>query len=126
MKEIDFYGVDPFLFLESKKGITENIMKLEKVVEEKFAKNKNESLISTNQIRLLYDKVKNSNTTQLQLLYPKVIYMAARQKEERGKQIIIQISKIIKLINSDEELNSFKKFMEAIVAFQKYYFPTNN
>lgn len=138
--EMIFKDIKPLEFNSSNSEIAKQLEKLEKIVETKFGKreeieNKKKEKyfiikanhLSSTQLRSLYDKIKQcKDVGAIQMLYPKVVYMAARQNDNRGKKIVMEIAGFIKEIKTDQELQSFKKFMEAVVAFQKYYYPSKN
>ncbi|MBK5261557.1 MAG: type III-A CRISPR-associated protein Csm2 [Peptostreptococcaceae bacterium] len=126
-----FKDITPLEFNDSNSEITKQLEKLEKVVETKFGNRKDVGVmanyLSSTQLRSLYDKIKQCKKVgAIQMLYPKVVYIAARQNDNLGKNIVMEIAGFIKEIKTDEELQSFKKFMEAVVAFQKYYYPSKN
>jgi CRISPR type III-A-associated protein Csm2 len=131
-----FQGITPLKFDTENNEIASQIQALESIVRDRFGKKKQnektgkglgDGFLSTTQLRNLYDKIKQcKNEKEAQMLYPKVVYMAARQNNNQGRNIIMEIAGFIKEIKTDEQIQSFKKFMEAIVAFQKYYYPSKN
>lgn len=137
-KEEIFKGITPLEFNTEKPGIADQIEKLESIVKDNFGKREEKkkngkemievtSYLSSTQLRNLYDKIKQcKKVTDATILHPKVVYMAARQTNNKAKYIVMKIAGFIKEIKTEEQLKSFKKFMEAIVAYQKYYYPSNN
>lgn len=126
-----FKDITPLEFNTENPDITGQISKLETIVETKFGKRENkvikENHLSPTQLRNLYDKIKQcKKVTDANMLHPKVVYMAARQTNNKAKDIVMEIAGFIKEIKTEEQLKSFKKFMEAIVAYQKYYYPSKN
>ena len=131
-----FQGITPLNFDTGNNEIASQIQTLENIIKDKFGKKKRnehsgkeiaDSFLSSTQLRNLYDKIKQcKDEKEIRLLYPKIVYMAARQPNNNGKNIIMEIASFIKGIETNEQLKSFKKFMEAIVAFQKYYYPGKN
>jgi CRISPR type III-A-associated protein Csm2 len=134
-----FEGISPLNFNVENHEITGQIEKLETIVEGKFGKREEkekngeksmvvkETYLSSTQLRNLYDKIKQcKNLATIEMLHPKIVYLAARQNNKSGKDIVMEIASFIKEIKTEEQLKSFKKFMEAIVAYQKYYYPSNN
>lgn len=134
-----FKGITPLEFNTEKPGIADQIEKLENIVESKFGRREEkenngekfivvkENYLSPTQLRNLYDKIKQcKKVTDANMLHPKVVYMAARQTNNKAKDIVMEIAGFIKEIKTEEQLKSFKKFMEAIVAYQKYYYPSKN
>jgi len=78
--------------------------------------------LSTSQIRAILteiQKMKEFNPTQLQLLRPKLAYAAGRHKG-KVKEFRDLLEVLIKKTNKDNFAN-FKNFVEAIVAYPKYY-----
>ena len=54
------------------------------------------------------------------MLRPNLVYIAARQGKE-VEPIIDFFNQLIKGINGEEQLKSFKKVMESVVAYHKFY-----
>lgn len=80
--------------------------------------------ITTSQLRNIFAKVKREkNKDSAQLLRPLLAYTAARQATRKAKVIIALLDDLIKRIATDEQLGSFKSFMEAIVAYHKFHHP---
>lgn len=126
---VTFEGLKPLEFNAGNNKIASQLENLEKAVETRFGKRERNkppvSYLSSTQLRSLYDKIKQCKEVgAIQMLYPKVVYMAARQNDNHGKNIVMEIAGFVKEIENEEQLQSFKKFMEAIVAFQKYYYPS--
>lgn len=130
-----YFGVDPLEFKDTNKNIGEDIITLEESVEKLFGekiikkdgKVEIKAHISSTQLRSLYDKIKQCKSLeQIKIMYPRVLYVAARQGKDKGKVIVIEIAKIIKRINSWDDFKAFKMFMEAVLSYQKYYYPTKN
>ncbi len=98
---------------------------LDKVFEkiEKFVKNYAES-VTTSQLRNVYNEiVKIQSVGDLKLIRPHLAYVAARQDKEKAKakEFMAFIDLLIQQVNTEKELESFKKTMEAIVAYHKFY-----
>ncbi|GEM_PF-5501629 len=129
-----FFGVDPLKFKETNNNIADDIISLENNVKKLFGKKYNKDkkeitkeYISSTQLRSLYDKIKHcNNVEQIKLLYPKVLYVAARQSKDEGKKIVIEIANIIKVIVGMDDLRAFKMFMEALLSYQKFHYPSKN
>jgi CRISPR-associated protein Csm2 len=78
--------------------------------------------ITTSQIRNIYNKiVKIKDTKDLKLMRPNLAYIAARQDNDNAKTFTVFIDHLIQQVNSQNELESFKKVMEAIVAYHKFH-----
>lgn len=80
--------------------------------------------ITTSQLRNLYAEVKKNvkTSTQLQLMRPKLAYVAARQNKPGAKRMVEFISTIIEKVETDEQVPHFTAFFEAIVAYHKFYY----
>ncbi len=89
---------------------------------EKFVKHYTDS-VTTTQLRNIYNEiVKIESIENLKLIQPHLAYVAARQEKDNAKEFIaFIIIYLIQKVNTDDELNSFKKTMEAIVAYHKFY-----
>ena len=95
---------------------------LDKVYDDiaKFIK-ENHTMITTTQLRNIYSRVVDADSVQeVKMLRPNLVYIAARQG--KGVDPIIDFfNQLIKGINDEEQLKSFKKVMEAVVAYHKFY-----
>lgn len=95
---------------------------LDKVYDDiaKFIK-ENHTMITTTQLRNIYSRVVDADSVQeVKMLRPNLVYIAARQG--KGVEPIISFfNQLIKEINDEEQLKSFKKVMEAVVAYHKFY-----
>ncbi len=83
-----------------------------------------EIAISSSQIRGIFDKVKRINTyegneKEIQLLRPKLAYQKGRHEELTDFQKVFD--ELIKNIDSEEKLQNFKDFFEAVIAYHKAY-----
>ncbi|MCF8222296.1 MAG: type III-A CRISPR-associated protein Csm2 [Bacteroidales bacterium] len=80
--------------------------------------------ISSSQLRNIYGKVvsiDDVDITGIQLLRPKLAYVAARQDKQDARIFVEYIDELISKINNESHVKSFKIFMEAIVAYHKFY-----
>lgn len=98
---------------------------LDKVFEqiEQFVDKYAES-VTTSQLRNVYNEiVKIQSVRELKLIRPHLAYVAARQDKEKAKakEFMAFIDLLIQQVNTENELESFKKTMEAIVAYHKFY-----
>ncbi|HPR72985.1 MAG TPA: type III-A CRISPR-associated protein Csm2 [Bacteroidales bacterium] len=85
--------------------------------------------ITTSQLRNIYSKIlsiKEDNLTALQLIRPKLAYIAARQQRGESKELVMFFDEIISLVKTSEELKSFKTFFESVIAYHKFYHPEKN
>lgn len=82
----------------------------------------NAKAITASQMRNIYNLVKDvAGTTELQLKRPKLAYISARQ--DKAPELIEFIDEVIKSVKTDDDVKNFKTFMEAVVAYHKYYNP---
>ncbi|ULB35857.1 type III-A CRISPR-associated protein Csm2 [Proteiniphilum propionicum] len=90
---------------------------------EKFVKAYSDA-ISPTQLRNIYSKIKGvTSSLELKLLRPNLAYVAARQqndREDKAKKMIAFIDLLIQKTD-DDSLDSFKKLMEIIIAYHKFY-----
>lgn len=78
--------------------------------------------LSTSQLRNIYDKaVKTETLNDLKLIRPNLAYIAGRSTNDNEKSLVAFIDLLIKEIKSDEQVNEFKIFFEAVVAYHKFY-----
>jgi len=78
--------------------------------------------ITTSQLRNIFSKVKSApNANELQLLRPVLAYTAARQGTQQAKIIIALLDSLVREVNDDEKLKSFKHVMESIVGYHKFH-----
>lgn len=82
--------------------------------------------ISSSQIRSIYDQVQRlpdrydeEVKRRLQLLRPKLAYARGRHKELEDFQKVFD--KLIREVRNKEQLENFKRFFEAVVAYHKAY-----
>lgn len=87
--------------------------------------------ITTTQLRNIYAKIVNCDTVKsLKMLRPNLAYIAARQKN--AKDVVMFLDQLIQDVKDDpkqdvednKHLISFKKVMEAIVAYHKFHHNT--
>lgn len=81
--------------------------------------------VTTSMIRKLYARIiAAENVMDLKLLRPQFAYTAGRnEKNKRLKEFMEILDTIVKSMDvndRDDELNNFKQFMEAIVAYRKF------
>ena len=91
--------------------------------------------LSTSQIRIIFSEVKQMreyDRDKLNLLRPKMAYIAGRhgqRKEGRLVGPIVDLQKVldecIRKISSEEDFKNFKYFFEAILAYHRYYEEAN-
>ena len=88
---------------------------------------KKEKQLSTSQIRNILDEIQRISTkdfqevkNKLHLLRPKLAYAAGRHKG-RVKDFRDVVEEAIKLITEPEHFKNFRNFVEAIVAYHRYY-----
>lgn len=78
--------------------------------------------ITSHQLRKLYDLVRKAeNWKRLQYTRPKFAYAQARLSSKNGKDFIATLDYFMALIKDDQQLKNFKLFLEAIVAYHRFY-----
>ncbi len=88
---------------------------------EKFVKDYANAITPT-QLRNIYSKIKGVDSSlELKLLRPNLAYVAARQGKKEAKEMIAFIDLLIQKTD-DKSLDSFKKLMEIIIAYHKFYY----
>lgn len=95
---------------------------------EKLVKEKGEHL-SNSQLRNVYDKILNARTLlDLKMIRPQLAYMAGRITGRGANDVKSFLSFIDLLIKETQQdsIDDFKKFMEMIVAYHKYYGKNKN
>ena len=93
---------------------------LGEILRHKFMKEKE---LSTSQIRHVLDEIQRMqkfNRDRLQLLRPKLAYIAGRHGG-RVKEFQQIVDKAIDLVNNEKDFEFFRNFIEAIVAYHRYY-----
>lgn len=99
----------------------ELINKIEKLVSDEA------EYLSASQLRNVYDKIISANDLMaLKMIRPQLAYMAGRVSGKDVFKIKSFLSFIDYLIKetTEENLDTFKKFMEMIVAYHKYHSKT--
>ena len=99
----------------------ELINKIEKLVSDEA------EYLSASQLRNVYDKIISANDLMaLKMIRPQLAYMAGRVTGKDVFKIKSFLSFIDYLIKetTEESLDTFKKFMEMIVAYHKYHSKT--
>lgn len=78
--------------------------------------------LSTSQLRNIYDKaIKAESQNELKLIRPNLAYIAGRSTNDKEKTLLAFIDLLIKEVKSDDQVNEFKTFFEAVVAYHKFY-----
>ncbi|MCB0654136.1 MAG: type III-A CRISPR-associated protein Csm2 [Saprospiraceae bacterium] len=81
--------------------------------------------LSTHQLRNLYDEVRRKKTpNEIQLLRAKFAYAQARQSSKpQAKEAIKFLDLIMSDVKQPEQVDHFKAFFEAVVAYHKFHHP---
>jgi len=103
-------------------GDVEELNKYAREKGEEFAKGKKRDRLSASQIRSVLDEIQRMNRydkRKLHLLRPKLAYAAGRHK---GKVVNFQelMDTAILMVN-ESNFEYFRDFVEAIVAYHRYY-----
>ena len=90
-------------------------------------KRKEKTKLTTNQLRKFFGEVKRQqlqgyNESSFVMLKPKLAYAVGRDKENtKIKDFYEVMSKLIDLVDNEEQFKNFIKVFEAIVAYHKKY-----
>jgi len=104
-------------FKQSQK-IDELFAKTEEFVQQ-YAKD-----LTTHQLRNIFQEIKKANDiTSLKLIRPNLAYIAGRldANKKNEKTFVAFLDSLIKEVKNDNHLENFKDFMEAVVAYHKFY-----
>ena len=115
IKELNEYAMDL-----ASKFVTK--LKIEIVTQNK-KETKEEKELTTSQIRNIFDAIQRMQKyeeNKLQLLRPKLAYLAGRHGG-RVKEFQELIESSLPLVTDDNTFINFKNFLEAIVAYHKFY-----
>jgi len=83
--------------------------------------------VNTSQLRNIFSKVLLADEViEMQLIRPKLMYVAARQTKSDAKKVVEFFEKTVSKIKDKNEVKNFKIFMEAFVAYHKYYAAPKN
>jgi len=94
-----------------------------------YASGKKEAQLSSSQIRTILDSIQRMpkyNQTTLQLLRPKLAYVAGKEKKDKGFGRGTKIRHLQKILDraiqntNEESFDMFVNFFEAIVAYHKF------
>jgi CRISPR-associated protein Csm2 len=78
--------------------------------------------LSPSQLRNIYDKaIKAKTMNELKLIRPNLAYIAGRSLNDKEKSLLAFIDLLIKEVKSNEQVEEFKTFFEAVVAYHKFY-----
>ena len=76
--------------------------------------------VTTSQLRNVFNRVmKEKDALGLQRVRPLLAYLAGRNKNARN--FLDNLNEIIRNINRGEDVKEFKKFLEAIICYKRYY-----
>jgi CRISPR type III-A-associated protein Csm2 len=104
------------------RGGTEDVVQFYNSLEN-FVANKAKA-ISTHQIRNIYQKIaKAKNPTDLQVMLPKLTYVAARLDNRNANDVVALFYGLVRAVEEHEHVKNFQTLAEAIVAYHKYYCP---
>ncbi len=113
--------------------LKDNVLELDEADYDKFcdvakdyAQDLKEGELTTSKIRKVYSRIMNTkNPRELKMLRPQFAYTAGRAKDEEigVKDFMDLLDYLAREMNeeSQEQLDNFKKFMEAVVAYRKYF-----
>lgn len=84
--------------------------------------------ITNGQVRVIYELVyQTTNVQELQLIRPKIAFVAIKQERGSGSKAIIEkILHLISLTTTDDEHECVKNFITSFLHYHKFYNPNNN
>lgn len=113
--------IEAILSMEQSENLSSLLEDLSKYVKVKGEK------VNSSQLRNIFSKVLQANDVlSLQLIRPKLMYVAARQTNYESKEVVEFLEKIIVEVKKPEQVTNFKIFMEAFIAYHKYHHPRSN
>lgn len=80
--------------------------------------------VTTHQLRNIFQEIKKAkDLASLKLIRPNLAYIAGRldSKAENAKSFVAFIDSLIREVKNDNQLENFKDFMEAVVAYHKFH-----
>jgi CRISPR type III-A-associated protein Csm2 len=84
----------------------------------------NGSKVNSSQLRNIFSKVLLAEKVlDIQLIRPKLMYVAARQTNFEAKKVVEFLELVASKVKTDVEMKNFQIFMEAFVAYHKYFNP---
>ncbi|WP_073178989.1 type III-A CRISPR-associated protein Csm2 [Cruoricaptor ignavus] len=84
--------------------------------------NRKQESITTHQLRNVFSKIVGvKEVSELKMIRPNLAYISARQSNKKAKEFMSFVDLLIQNVNSKEQLESFKKTMEAFVAYHKFH-----
>jgi len=82
--------------------------------------------VSTHQLRNIFQEIKKAKeVASLKLIRPNLAYIAGRLDKKEAKVFVAFLDSLIKEVKDENSLENFKDFMEAIVAYHKFYGKVN-
>jgi CRISPR type III-A-associated protein Csm2 len=82
------------------------------------------SKVNASQLRNIFSKVLAAEKLlDIQLIRPKLMYVAARQTNTDAKKVVEFLELVTSKIQNEVEMKNFQTFMEAFVAYHKYFNP---
>lgn len=80
--------------------------------------------ITTHQLRNIFSQVKRaSSPTDLQLLRPKLAYVAGREDKDPMSLLVVLLDDLIQQVRTTEDVRAFVRLFEAVIAYHKYFNP---
>jgi CRISPR-associated protein Csm2 len=111
---------DELLFADNVKGLLAFLMNIGQDREKK-------ENISSSQLRNIFSRVKRvEKISELYSLRPKLAYVYGRPNtKDEMKKLIVLLDDQIKKVKNEKQLEKFKSFFEAIIAYHKFYGGSN-
>ncbi|MEO1261921.1 MAG: type III-A CRISPR-associated protein Csm2 [Bacteroidota bacterium] len=81
--------------------------------------------VTSSQLRNIFGKIKpidKQDKNKLKMQRPKLAYIIARQNKKKGAlNLMYWFDDLIKKVNTPEDVDGFKKLLESVVAYHKYF-----
>lgn len=120
----EYFSDNPIEFILAKRKNTEDIDIFINKIESFIFNVRNE--ISTSQFKRIYSEVRRlsaADIAKIKLIRIQLAYIAGRNEKSPATQKLCSlIDSLIQNLNTDN-LNEFRIFLEAIIAYHKYYNP---
>jgi CRISPR type III-A-associated protein Csm2 len=113
-------GRNELLFADKVKGLLASLMNIGQEREKR-------ENISSSQLRNIFSRVKRvEKISELYSLRPKLAYVYGRPNtKDEMKKLIVLLDDQIKKVKNEKQLEKFKSFFEAIIAYHKFYGGSN-
>ncbi len=77
--------------------------------------------LNPSQLRKIYDEVRKTGYQQLPLTRPKLAYLLGKSEKGNIRDLVEVLDEYIKEVKTQEQKEGLDTFLEAFVAYHKYY-----